>query len=353
MTPSPDRVRLHVVTGKGGSGKTTVATALAMALARDGRTVLLVEVEERQGLAQTLDTPPLGPVERRVADGPGGAALWALSVEARASLLEYLQQFYRLGRAGSVLEKVGAIDFATTIAPGVRDVLLIGKVFEATRRTSGRPHPKGTPEHYDAIVLDAPPTGRITRFLSVNEQVADLAKAGPIHSQAGAITTLLHSDQTRVHVVTLLEEMPVQETVDAVAELREAGLPVGAVVVNQARAALLDEPDEVALLALADGTIDVPAVADAIGSVGIDDPQRVASSLLDTARGYRDRLDLEATQYDLLEQLGLPLVLLPLLPDGIDGGALAELADLLAEELDPEPDEDAGQLDLPESGLAR
>ena len=117
--------------------------------------------------------------------------------------------------------------------------------------------------------------------------------------------------------------------------------------------ALLDEPDEVALLALAEGTIDVPAVADAVGSVGIDDPQRVASSLLDTARGYRDRLDLEATQYDLLEQLGLPLVLLPLLPDGIDGGALAELADLLAEELDPEPDEDAGQLDLPENGLAR
>ena len=89
--------------------------------------------------------------------------------------------FYKLGRAGGALERMGAIDFATTIAPGVRDVLLIGKVYEAVGRTTGNGRHQG-PKAWDAVVLDAPPTGRITRFLNVNVQVADLAKVGPIHS---------------------------------------------------------------------------------------------------------------------------------------------------------------------------
>ena len=129
--------RLHVVTGTGGTGKTTVAAALALALAAQGRRVLLAEVEGRQGISQTFDVPPLGDDEVRLITDPSGGELWGLSVDAKAALLEYLQTFYKLGRAGSALEKVGAIDFATTIAPGVRDVLLIGKVYEAAGRTTG------------------------------------------------------------------------------------------------------------------------------------------------------------------------------------------------------------------------
>ena len=110
--------RLHVVTGKGGTGKTTVAAALALALAAQGRRVLLAEVEGRQGISQTFDVPPLGDDEVRLITDPSGGELWGLSVDAKAALLEYLQTFYKLGRAGSALEKVGAIDFATTIAPG-------------------------------------------------------------------------------------------------------------------------------------------------------------------------------------------------------------------------------------------
>ena len=88
--------------------------------------------------------------------------------------------------------------------------------------------------------MDAPPTGRITRFLNVTAEVRELAKSGPIRGQAESVLALLQSKQTAVHVVTILEEMPVQETVDGVAELRAAGLPVGAVVVNMARTPLLD-----------------------------------------------------------------------------------------------------------------
>src|SRR5699024_2601709 len=107
--------------------------------------------------SQVLDVAPLGTTERRLVGDPSGGELFGLSVDAKTALLEYLQKFYRLGRAGSILEKVGAVDFAT-IAPGVRDVLLIGKVYEAVgRRTKGtRKRPV-----YDTVVLDAPPTGRI------------------------------------------------------------------------------------------------------------------------------------------------------------------------------------------------
>ena len=175
-TPSHAGVRLHIVTGKGGTGKTTVAAALALALARQGKRVLLAEVEERQGISQTFDVPPLGHEETRIVHERGGGELYGMSVDVRESLMEYLQKFYKLGRAGSVLEKVGAVDFATTIAPGLRDVLLIGKVYEAAgRRGSSRQHDRPV---YDAVVLDAPPTGRVVRFLNVNAEVADVAGVG-------------------------------------------------------------------------------------------------------------------------------------------------------------------------------
>jgi anion-transporting ArsA/GET3 family ATPase len=195
--------------------------------------VLLVEVEGRQGLAQLFDAPPLPYEERRVATVPGGGEVWALAIDPEQALLEYLDMFYKLGAAAKALKRFGAIDFATTVAPGIRDVLLTGKTCEAVRR---RAHEEGRTFHYDAVVMDAPPTGRITRFLNVNSEVSGLARMGPIHNQADAVMRVLTSAQTAVHFVTLLEEMPVQETLDGIVELREAGLPVGGIMVNQARA---------------------------------------------------------------------------------------------------------------------
>ena len=176
VTDFPD-VRLHVVTGKGGTGKTTVAAALALALASGGRRVLLCEVEGRQGIAQLFDSPPLPYEERKVAVAPGGGDVYALAIDPEEALLDYLQMFYRLSPTGipaRTLRRIGAIDFATTVAPGLRDVLLTGKVKEAVVR-SGRTGPA-----YDAVVLDAPPTGRIARFLNITHEVGGLAKVGPL-----------------------------------------------------------------------------------------------------------------------------------------------------------------------------
>jgi anion-transporting ArsA/GET3 family ATPase len=329
-----DGVRLHVVTGKGGTGKTTVAAALALALAADGRRTLLCEVEGRQGIAQLFDVPQLPYEERRIAVAQGRGDVHALSVEPKAALLEYLELFYRMGRAGKILERMGAIDFATTIAPGLRDVLLTGKVYEAARRR-GQTGPV-----YDAVVLDAPPTGRIGRFLNVNEEVAGLAKVGPIRNQAGSIMTMMRSAQTAVHLVTVLEEMPVQETQDAVAELRAAGLPIGGIVVNMVRDPYL--PQRTLATALA-GRLDREQVVTALEVAGFGSRARSASAgsarvamladgLIAEAGEHAARVALEAAQREQLEVLDRPTYQLPALAGGIDLGALYDLAEQLTEQ---------------------
>jgi anion-transporting ArsA/GET3 family ATPase len=316
-----DGVRLHVVTGKGGTGKTTVAAALALALAAGGRRTLVVEVEGRQGIAPLFDVPPLGYGEQRVATAADGGEVFGLSVEPKAALMEYLDMFYRLGRAGRVLERMGAVDFATTIAPGMRDVLLTGKVYEAVRRRDGGGRV------YDAVVLDAPPTGRVTHFLNVNEEVVGLARVGPVRNQAGSIMTLLRSPQTAVHVVTVLEEMPVQEAIDAFADLGRAGLPRGGVVVNMMRDPVLGKK---ALAAAVKGRLDPAEVRGALVAAGLASrADRVGAMLLAEAADHGIRVALEARERRRLGALDRPVYELPALAGGIDVGALYELADLL------------------------
>ncbi|MEO7753431.1 MAG: ArsA-related P-loop ATPase [Terracoccus sp.] len=323
------KARLHVVTGKGGTGKTTIAAALAIALAGGDRRVLLAEVEERQGISQTFDVPPLGPDETRVAKFGGRGEIIGLSIEPKTALLEYLQLFYKLGRAGRLLEKFGAVDFATTIAPGVRDVLLIGKIYEANRRREDGRHKRGGGPAYDALVLDAPPTGRIGRFLSVNSEVAGLAKVGPIHSQSESINRLLTSDQTVIHVVTLLEEMPVQETIEAIAELRSKGMRPGAVVVNMVRRPALDEA---ALEQARAGKLHKASIRTQLTEAGVTVTPELLDGLLDEARDHALRVDLEREQLALLEATGLPVVQVPALSGGVDSGSIRELADVLVAE---------------------
>jgi anion-transporting ArsA/GET3 family ATPase len=311
-----------VVSGKGGTGKTTVAAALALALAAGGRTTLLCEVEGRQGIAQLFDVPPLPYEERKVAVAPGGGDVYALAVDTKGAMLEYLEMFYRLGRAGRLLEKAGAIDFATTIAPGLRDVLLTGKVYESVgARRGGR-------RRYDAVVMDAPPTGRIGRFLNVNSEVSGLAKVGPIRTQADSIMTLLHSPRTLVHLVTLLEEMPTQETLDAAAELAGLGLRVGTVFVNRVRRAPLSQSE---LAAAAKRALDESAIAAGLRAGGLDapthPPEALAAELAEEAAQLAERVALERRERRRLAGSGHPVVELPMLADGIDLGALYELAE--------------------------
>lgn len=328
--PSDPRVRLHVVTGKGGTGKTTVAAAMALAMTRRGQRVLLVEVEERQGISQVLDVAPLGTTERTLVTDPSGGELVGLAVDAKSALLEYLQKFYKLGRAGSVLEKVGAVDFATTIAPGVRDVLLIGKVYEAVgRRTKGaRKRPV-----YDAVVLDAPPTGRIGRFLNVNSEVSEVARVGPVRTQADSITRLLQSPTTAVHVVTLLEEMPVQETLDTLDELGGLSLRVASVVANGVRPPLLTDEEAAALTTEASSTHE--DLAASLGAAGIKAGPAMVTGLLTEGTDQLQRARLQADQGALLDDLAVPVLTLPHLPDGVESGGLRLLADSLDEQGGP------------------
>jgi anion-transporting ArsA/GET3 family ATPase len=322
-----------VVTGKGGTGKTTVAGALALALAAGGeqpgeRRVLLVEVEGRQGLAQLFDAAPVPYEERRIAVTPDGGEVWALAIDAEQALLEYLDMFYKLGPAARALRRFGAIDFATTIAPGIRDVLLTGKTCEVARRRAapGRGQSRDRVFDYDAVVMDAPPTGRITRFLNVNAEVSGLARVGPIRNQADAVMRVLTSAQTAVHFVTLLEEMPVQETLDGFTELRAAGLPGGGVVVNQARPVVL--PEDRLKRAAQPGGLDPVELAAGLGPVGLADPG-VVSALSELATEHAQRVLLEAGQRESLAATQAPLYELPLLTDGVDRVGL----DLLAETL--------------------
>jgi anion-transporting ArsA/GET3 family ATPase len=324
-------VRLHVVTGKGGTGKTTVAAALALALAgrapaRRGKAgptrtprVLLVEVEGRQGLAQLFDAPPLPYEERRIATVPGGGEVWALAIDPEQALLEYLDMFYKLGPAAKALKRFGAIDFATTVAPGIRDVLLTGKTCESVRRRSQE---AGRTFHYDAVVMDAPPTGRITRFLNVNSEVSGLARIGPIHNQADAVMRVLTSAQTAVHFVTLLEEMPVQETLDGIADLRTAGLPVGGIMVNEARDVVLT--DAQLKRAAAEG-VDRAELSAGLAEAGLERPALV-DALSRLATEHARRVLLEQDQRAALTGCDAPTYELPLLGDGVDRVGLDRLA---------------------------
>jgi anion-transporting ArsA/GET3 family ATPase len=321
QAPAPDRLadgipakaRLHVVTGKGGTGKTTAAAALALALAEGGRKVLLVEVESRQALAQLFDIPPMPYAEQRLTT-VGKGQVFGLAIDPEQAMLEYLEMFYGLKRAGKGLKRMGAVDFVTTLAPGLRDVLLTGKVKESVTRKKV----DGSPA-YDAVVLDAPPTGRIGRFLDATQEVAKLTKFGPINKQSEGVITLLHGPQTAVHIVTLLEEMPVQETIDAAAELKQLGFELGAVIVNRARPTLIAD-GQVAL----DGTVDLKALSAGLRKAGVAVAH--APALAQEMSDYAQRQRVQEQNAARLDALDLPRIELPDLNPPVELGELKDLA---------------------------
>ena len=315
---------MHFVTGKGGTGKTTVAAALALTLAAGGRRVLLVEVEGRQGIAQLFDVPPLPYEELKIATAEGGGHVNALAVDIEAAFMEYLDMFYNLGLAGRAMRRIGAIEFATTIAPGLRDVLLTGKIKESVVRQDGNKKPA-----YDAIVVDSPPTGRIARFLDVTKAVSDLAKGGPVHSQADGVVKLLHSDQTAIHLVTLLEALPIQETIEAIEELKELGLPIGSVIVNRNIPPFLPAAD---LAKAAEGDIDADAVRAGLDRVGITLSDADFAGLLTESIEHASRIKARAESAEQLDRLKVARLELPTIPDGVDLGSLYELAETLAQQ---------------------
>jgi anion-transporting ArsA/GET3 family ATPase len=211
----PER-RLHFVVGKGGVGKTTVAAALSLALARRGRHTLAVEMESGGRLAGMLAGEPV----------PG---LSVISVDGKAALEEYLGMIIPVKRLLASVFASRIYQYFVAAAPGLKELMTIGKIwYEATREEHGR-------RAWDSIVVDAPATGHSLQYLRMPQAARETFGAGLVQREATRITDLLRDRRTTaVHLVTLAEEMPVIETLETRTQLVNAlGLPLGHVIVNR------------------------------------------------------------------------------------------------------------------------
>src|ERR1700728_2569520 len=295
-----------VVAGKGGVGKTTTAAALALLAARHGLTVLLVGLEGKHALASSFGRHGGLDYEDVVLfdDGPGSVrGRWITPDDA---LLEYLGDhgFQRVSRR---LVAAGVIDVVSTAIPGIKDVLVLGKVKQLERAQSA-----------DVVIVDAPATGHAVTFLTSASGLLDAARGGPIRTQASEVLELLHDPaRCRVMLVTLPEEMPVSETIEAAYRLEDqAGVQLGPVVVNAVENAWAE-------LRI--------STADAIEAAGANlTVDEVAA--LETSRQFAvRRYELQATQIArLARELPLPQIQMPALSAGTIGlNELAQLADAL------------------------
>ena len=299
MTDSLTAARLAIVSGKGGVGKTTVAAALALAAARAGKRVLLIEVEQREGLAPLFGHAAIGYEEKALAPNVTG-----LSVIPDEALVEYLYLFYGIRYVGRVLKGSKAIEFATNIAPGLRDILLIGKIKEAERRRAAGQYA------YDLLVLDAPPTGRLPRFLEAPRSIVELVRSGPIRQQAqGVLDMISDPKRTQVVLVTLPEDMPVRETAEAAETLGKMGVSLGPVVVNGAYPEVFPQ-DALATVAAGaqDGLKDEADRAGLrLGGEAIEELARVGGAHARRTLNQHDALE------ELARETSLPRVTLPYL----------------------------------------
>jgi anion-transporting ArsA/GET3 family ATPase len=294
--------RALLVTGKGGVGKSTVAAALAVAAVRTGRRTCLVEVEGRQTMRSLFNTEPWDFAEREVRPD-----LFGMSIDPEASLAEYLAMFYGGRRLSRLVVNSTAVDFATTAAPGLKDVLLIGKVKEMERRRD----PDGR-FVYDLIIVDAPPTGRIVSFLRAPEATTELVAVGPVRDQARSLIDMVTDPaRLRIQLVTLLEEMPIAETIDSARALEDLGVQLNPIVTNRVL-----EPRFDASAAKAVDGMTAGALQPLLARVGLDgDDGDDAETLLALARRHLRRLTLQDEMRATLdERIRVPALELPYLP---------------------------------------
>jgi anion-transporting ArsA/GET3 family ATPase len=305
--------RLVIVAGKGGVGKTVVSATMARAAARVGLSSLVIEVEGKSGLASMFGGSQLDYAEATLL--PGGGPKGEGEVRARTltpdeALLDYLRD-HGLSRISRRLVSSGALDVVATAAPGIKDILILGKVKQLERLGAS-----------DLVVLDAPAAGHAITFLQAARVLLDTVRVGPINAQARDVLEMLTDhERCRVVLVSLPEETPVNELVDTAFHLEDkVGVGLGPVVVN----GCYD---------------DIPGVhADpgaAAEAAGVTLRPGEADELMAAARFRADRTSLQLEQLGrLADQLPLPQLRLPFVfTTEIGSVELELLADRLLDEI--------------------
>jgi anion-transporting ArsA/GET3 family ATPase len=321
--------RLLIVAGKGGVGKTTVSAALARMASMAGLRVVIIEVEGRSGLGATFGRPGALDYDEAVllaAGQPAGAGeIRARTLTPDDALLEYLD-LHGMRRISRRLMRTGAIDVVATAAPGIKDILVLGKVKQIERGNAPEGDTDGPPP--DLIVIDAPAAGHAVTFLQSAHGLLDAVRVGPIRTQAQEVVDLLTDpERCQVLLVTLPEETPVNELVETAYSLEDrVGIKLAPVVVN-------------GLYPVLDG-LDVDP-REAAATAGIELTAAEVDALKRAADFRRQRQRLQAEQVQrLANALPLPQLRLPyVFSEAIGPVAVDDLAASLADEVRklPEP----------------
>ncbi len=232
--------RLVFVTGKGGVGKTTVAAALAELAAKAGQRTLICEMDDKGAVADAFDAAPLGFQPRLLQPN-----LYAMAMNTEDSLREYLRLFVRIPLLGTLAPLAKTFDFVADAAPGVKEILAVGKLAHEVRE-----------RHYDFVVVDAEASGHIVAQIGAPSAIRELVNVGMVRDQTDWMIDLLGDpDVTGVVVVTTPEEMPVTESIELLERLRsDVRVDVAAVVANRVLADRLDADQEASLDRLAGDT---------------------------------------------------------------------------------------------------
>jgi anion-transporting ArsA/GET3 family ATPase len=217
--------KILIVSGKGGVGKTTVSAALALVAARHGRKVCIAEVDRKGTLPRLFGNRELGYEPTEIAAG-----VWGMNIVPEAALAEYLEVQYHMKRVSKVFSSTHFVDYITTAAPGLKDILVLGKIWYLEQGRQG-----GRSNHdFDTIVVDAPAAGHMLTFLSAPMGLSDALRVGPVRRQSDWLVEMLRDPKrARVHLVAVPEEMPVSETIETAAAIgNNVGLDPGVVFAN-------------------------------------------------------------------------------------------------------------------------
>jgi anion-transporting ArsA/GET3 family ATPase len=297
--------KILIVSGKGGVGKTTVSAALALVAARRGRKVCVAEVDRKGALARLLGggEPGYEPIELT-------SGVWGMGIVPEDALREYLDVQYHMTRISKVFTSTHFVDYITTAAPGLKDILVLGKIWYLE---NGRT--RGPVRDFDTIVVDAPAAGHMLTFLSAPMGLADAVQSGPIKRQSEWLIEMLRDPKrTRVHLVTLPEEMPVSETIETATALRQrVGVHAGALMANGVYNELLTR-SETAVIEKLIATGETSELFDLAESVGLRLDQEDVDALLGYARFLIRRRAIQSRHLKALRKsVEEPVIELPFL----------------------------------------